>query len=115
MRASIVGGSGYAGGELARLLLSHSQVEIVQVTSESHVGQYLYNVHPNLRGRTTLQFISLDQLHPCDLLFLALPHGEAQKQIEKFSALAPKLIDLSADFRLRDAAAYARWYGEEHR
>lgn len=115
MKVSIVGGSGYAGGELARILLSHPQVEIAQVTSESHAGQYLYNVHPNLRARTTLQFTPLEQLAACDVLFLALPHGEAQKQIEKFAALAPRLIDLSADFRLHDASAYARWYGETHR
>ncbi len=115
MKASIIGGSGYAGGEVARLLLSHPHVELAQVTSESHVGEYLYNVHPNLRGRTRLQFTTLDQIAPCDVLFLALPHGEAQKRIEQFAALAPRLVDLSADFRLRDAAMYKKWYGEEHR
>ncbi len=115
IRASIVGGSGYSGGELARILLSHPQVEIAQVTSESHVGQYLYNVHPNLRGRTGLQFTSIDQLTSCDVLFLALPHGEAQKQIEPFSRLAPHIVDLSADFRLHDSSLYDRWYGEPHR
>jgi N-acetyl-gamma-glutamyl-phosphate/LysW-gamma-L-alpha-aminoadipyl-6-phosphate reductase len=115
MKASIIGGSGYAGGEVARLLLSHPQVELAQVTSESHVGEYLYNVHPNLRGRTKIQFTTPDQLAPCDVLFLALPHGEAQKRIEQFAALAPRLVDLSADFRLRDAAMYKKWYGEDHR
>jgi N-acetyl-gamma-glutamyl-phosphate/LysW-gamma-L-alpha-aminoadipyl-6-phosphate reductase len=115
MRVSIVGGSGYAGGELTRILLAHPQVELAQVTSESHVGEYLYNVHPNLRARTKLQFTTVDQLARCDLLFLALPHGEAQKKIDAFAALAPRLVDLSADFRLRDPSTYARWYGEEHR
>jgi N-acetyl-gamma-glutamyl-phosphate/LysW-gamma-L-alpha-aminoadipyl-6-phosphate reductase len=115
IKASIIGGSGYAGGEVARLLLSHPHIELAQVTSESHVGEYLYNVHPNLRGRTKLQFTTLDQIQPCDVLFLALPHGEAQKRIEQFAALAPRIVDLSADFRLRDSAVYARWYGEEHR
>lgn len=115
IRASIVGGSGYGGGEVVRLLLSHPQIEIGQVTSESHVGQYLYNVHPNLRGRTAVQFTSLDQLGSCDVLFLALPHGETQKQIAKFAALAPRIVDLSADFRLHDPAFYTRWYGEAHR
>jgi len=115
MKASIIGGSGYAGGEVARLLLSHPQVELAQVTSESHVGEYLYNVHPNLRGRTKIQFTTPDQLAPCDVLFLALPHGEAQKRIEHLAALAPRLVDLSADFRLRDAAMYKKWYGEDHR
>lgn len=115
MKASIIGGSGYAGGEVARLLLSHPHIELAQVTSESHVGEYLYNVHPNLRGRTKLQFTTLDQIQPCDVLCLALPHGEAQKRIEQFAALASRIVDLSADFRLRDPAAYKKWYGEEHR
>ncbi len=115
IKVSIIGGSGYAGGELVRILLSHPQVELAQVTSESHVGEYLYNVHPNLRGRTKLQFTTPDQVAPCDVLFVALPHGEAQKKIDAFVALAPRVVDLSADFRLHDLAAYARWYGEEHR
>lgn len=115
IRASIVGGSGYGGGEVVRLLLSHPQVQVTQVTSESHVGQYLYNVHPNLRGRSSIQFTSLDQLVPCDVLFLALPHGETQKQIDRFAELAPRIVDLSADFRLHDPALYTRWYGEPHR
>jgi len=114
IKISIVGASGYAGGELLRLLLFHPQVEIAQVTSESHAGEYVYQQHPQLRKRTQLQFISREALQPCDLLFLALPHGEAQKQIESYLSLAPKLIDLSADFRLKDQALYKQWYGEEH-
>jgi N-acetyl-gamma-glutamyl-phosphate/LysW-gamma-L-alpha-aminoadipyl-6-phosphate reductase len=114
IRVSIIGGSGYGGGELARLLLSHPEAEIAQVTSESHVGQYLYNVHPNLRGRTALQFTAIDQVTACDVLFLALPHGQAQKRIEAFAALAPRIVDLSADFRLHDLAVYERWYGQAH-
>lgn len=115
IKVSIIGGSGYAGGELARILLLHPQVELAQVTSESHVGEYLYNVHPNLRGRTKLQFTTPDQIASCDVLFVALPHGEAQKKIDPFATLAPRIVDLSADFRLHDLAAYSRWYGEEHR
>lgn len=114
MRASIVGASGYTGGELLRLLLFHPHVEIGQVTSESHVGEYVYQQHPNLRKRTQLQFTARDQLQPCDVLFLALPHGEAQKNIDKYLALAPKIVDLSADFRLKDAALYKQWYGHDH-
>jgi len=114
MKVSIVGASGYTGGELLRLLLFHPQVEIGQVTSESHVGEYVYQQHPNLRKRTQLQFTARDQLQPCDVLFLALPHGEAQKNIDKYLALAPKIVDLSADFRLKDAALYKQWYGHDH-
>jgi N-acetyl-gamma-glutamyl-phosphate/LysW-gamma-L-alpha-aminoadipyl-6-phosphate reductase len=113
-RVAIVGASGYAGGELVRLLLSHPHVEVTQATSESHVGEYVYQVHPNLRKQTTLQFTSASALAPCDLLFLALPHGETQRQIDRFADLAERLIDLSADFRLRAPSAYARWYGKSH-
>jgi N-acetyl-gamma-glutamyl-phosphate/LysW-gamma-L-alpha-aminoadipyl-6-phosphate reductase len=114
IKASIIGGSGYAGGELARILLSHNQVELAQVTSESHVGEYLYNVHPNLRGRTKLQFTTPDQIAPCDVLFIGLPHGEAQKRIESLAKLSPRIVDLSADFRLRDLDVYKEWYEEDH-
>ncbi len=111
---SIVGGSGYGGGELLRLLLGHSQVEVKQVTSRSHLGEYVYQVHPNLRKRTQLKFTDPAQLEPVDVLFLALPHGQAQKKIDEYAALAPQIIDLSADFRLRDAALYEKWYGISH-
>jgi len=111
---SIVGGSGYGGGELLRLLLGHPQVNMKQVTSRSHVGEYVYQVHPNLRKRSQLKFSDPSQLEPVDVLFLAQPHGQAQQHIEHYSSLAPRIIDLSADFRLRDAADYEKWYGEKH-
>jgi N-acetyl-gamma-glutamyl-phosphate/LysW-gamma-L-alpha-aminoadipyl-6-phosphate reductase len=111
---SIVGGSGYGGGELLRLLLGHPNVEVKQVTSRSHLGEYVYQVHPNLRKQTKLQFCDPAQLEPVDVLFLALPHGEAQKQIDLYAELAPKIVDLSADFRLKDAAFYQQWYGKAH-
>lgn len=114
MKVSIVGASGYTGGELLRLLLFHPHVEVAQVTSESHAGEYVYQQHPNLRKRTQLQFTARDQVQPCDVLFLALPHGEAQKHIEQYLSLAPKIVDLSADFRLKDAALYKHWYGHDH-
>jgi LysW-gamma-L-alpha-aminoadipyl-6-phosphate/LysW-L-glutamyl-5-phosphate reductase len=114
LRVSIVGASGYTGGELLRLLLFHPGVEIGQVTSESHAGEFIHQQHPNLRKRTQLQFVSRAALQPCDLLFLALPHGEAQKQIDHYLSLAPRVVDLSADFRLRDPALYRRWYGDDH-
>jgi N-acetyl-gamma-glutamyl-phosphate/LysW-gamma-L-alpha-aminoadipyl-6-phosphate reductase len=114
IRASIIGGSGYAGGELLRLLLFHPQVEIAQVTSERLAGKPVTGPHPNLRGRTSLQFTSAVKVEPCDVLFLALPHGEAARKIDALAALAPRIIDCSADFRLRDADTYARWYGEAH-
>jgi N-acetyl-gamma-glutamyl-phosphate/LysW-gamma-L-alpha-aminoadipyl-6-phosphate reductase len=112
--AGIVGASGYAGGELLRLLLTHPHVNVTQITSERYVGKFAYTVHPQVRGRTSLRFTSRDALQPCDLLFLALPHGEAQTHINDYAALAPRLIDLSADFRLRDPDQYAAVYGHLH-
>jgi N-acetyl-gamma-glutamyl-phosphate/LysW-gamma-L-alpha-aminoadipyl-6-phosphate reductase len=114
MRVSIIGGSGYAGGELVRLLLDHPDVQIGQVTSESSVGKYVYAIHPNLRGRTRLKFCQAKHIEPCDVLFVALHHGETQNRIAELAELAPHLIDLSADFRLRGATRYAHWYGHEH-
>jgi N-acetyl-gamma-glutamyl-phosphate/LysW-gamma-L-alpha-aminoadipyl-6-phosphate reductase len=114
LRVSILGASGYVGGELLRLLLFHPAVTVQQATSARNAGKYLYQVHPNLRGRSMLQFIHPDKLEPCDVLFLALPHGEAAQAIERYAGIAERLIDCSADFRLRDGAAYQRWYGEAH-
>ena len=112
--ASIVGGSGYGGGELLRLLLAHPCMEVKHVTSRSHLGEYVYQVHPNLRKHTQLKFSDPAVLGPVDVIFLAQPHGQAQHHIEKYARLAPKIIDLSADFRLRDPALYEQWYGEKH-
>ncbi|MEW6287576.1 MAG: N-acetyl-gamma-glutamyl-phosphate reductase [Chloroflexota bacterium] len=111
---SIIGGSGYGGGEALRLLLGHPQVEVRQVTSRSHAGEYVYQVHPNLRKRTHLRFSDPSLLEPVDVLFLAQPHGQSQRSIEQYARLAPKIVDLAADFRLRDAALYETWYGEKH-
>jgi N-acetyl-gamma-glutamyl-phosphate/LysW-gamma-L-alpha-aminoadipyl-6-phosphate reductase len=110
----IVGGSGYTGGELLRLLHFHPNVTVSQITSREYTGHYVHAVHPNMRGVSDLQFIHPDALQPCDVLFLALPHGTVAANIERYAALAPVIIDLSADFRLSDPASYARWYGEPH-
>jgi N-acetyl-gamma-glutamyl-phosphate/LysW-gamma-L-alpha-aminoadipyl-6-phosphate reductase len=112
--AAIVGASGYAGGELLRLLLAHLQVKVTQITSETYARQYAYFVHPNLRGHTDLRFKKLDDLEDCDLLFLALPHTQAMNRIETLAAKAERIVDLSADFRLRTSAGYVTWYGAPH-
>jgi N-acetyl-gamma-glutamyl-phosphate/LysW-gamma-L-alpha-aminoadipyl-6-phosphate reductase len=112
--ASIVGGSGYAGGETLRLLLAHPQVTVKQVTSESNNGKFVHTVHPNLRKRTDLKFNSKTQLDRCDVLFVALPHGVAMNEIEPMLEKAEIVIDLSADFRLNEAGAYPIWYDHEH-
>ncbi|MEZ6184832.1 MAG: N-acetyl-gamma-glutamyl-phosphate reductase [Planctomycetota bacterium] len=114
LRVGIVGGSGYVGGEALRLLLDHPHVEVTQVTSERESGKFVYFAHPNLRGRTTLKFRSARQVEAADVLLLCLPHGMAQEQVARYAELAPKLVDLSADFRLRSPERYARWYGKPH-
>jgi N-acetyl-gamma-glutamyl-phosphate/LysW-gamma-L-alpha-aminoadipyl-6-phosphate reductase len=114
IRAAIVGASGYAGGELLRLLLAHPQVKVTQITSETYARQYAYFVHPNLRGHTDLRFKKLDDLEAVDLLFLALPHTQAMKRIEALATKADRIVDLSADFRLRTSADYEKWYGAPH-
>lgn len=120
MKVSIVGASGYVGGELLRLLLEHPHVSVAQVTSARNAGRYIHQVHPNLRrskasgGQAPLQFVHPDTLTACDVLFLALPHGEAAQSIARYTQLAPRMIDCSADFRLHDAAAYRQWYGHDH-
>ncbi len=111
---SIVGASGYTGGELIRLLLRHEGVEIRQVTSRIHDGKFVHSVHPNLRGETRLRFSQVENLESCDLLFLALPHGHSSREIDWFAGVATRLVDLAADFRLNDPAEYAKWYGEPH-
>ena len=114
IRAGIVGGSGYTGGELLRLLHFHPHVEVSQITSREHAGRYVHTVHPNMRGVSALKFVHPEALHDCDLLILALPHGAAARSIERYAALADKIIDLSADFRLDSADEHERWYGEAH-
>ncbi len=114
LRCAIIGGTGYTGGELLRLLSFHPHAEVTQITSRSRMGEYAHVVHPNLRGVTDLQFIRPDDVQKADVIFLCLPHGEATAQIERWAGLAERVIDLSADFRLRDLAAYKRWYGHDH-
>ena len=111
---SIAGASGYAGGELLRLLLGHADAEVRQITSERFAGKFAQRVHPNLRGLTRLRFSTLAELTECDVLFLCLPHGESSRRIDDFRRVARRVIDLGADFRLRDPAEYERFYGGPH-
>lgn len=114
MRVNIVGASGYTGGELLRLLLSHPNVAIQGASSESLAGKPVGRAHPNLRGVTDLKFCSFAELEPADTAFLCLPHGAASEKWDDLLSLAPQLIDLSADFRLRDSTVYAKYYHREH-
>jgi len=94
--------------------LAHPKTEVMQVTSRSHLGEFVYQVHPNLRKQTTLKFSDPGEIEPVDVLFLALPHGQAQHSIDEWADVAKYIIDLSADFRLRDSTVYQKWYGEPH-
>ncbi len=113
-RASIVGGSGYTGGELLRLLVGHPGAEVGQVSSRRLCGEPLHRVHPNLRGHVDRLFCAPEEVEACDVLFLCMPHGKAAGEIDRWRALAPLVVDLSADFRLRSAQDYQAWYGEAH-
>jgi LysW-gamma-L-alpha-aminoadipyl-6-phosphate/LysW-L-glutamyl-5-phosphate reductase len=114
LKVAIVGGSGYAGGEFLRLALGHPMLEVTQVTSERNSGDPITFIHANLRGRTNLKFKKMADLEPCDVLILALPHGNAAKNFAKLEGLAQTIIDLSADFRIKDLELYKKYYGEDH-
>jgi N-acetyl-gamma-glutamyl-phosphate/LysW-gamma-L-alpha-aminoadipyl-6-phosphate reductase len=114
VRAVIQGASGYAGGELLRLLSGHPDIEVTQVSSERLRGKPVATVHPQLRDRSDLRFCGQDDLEPADIVFSALRHGESAPRIDATLALAPVVVDLSADFRLHDPGDYPRWYGWEH-
>ncbi|MCC6315186.1 MAG: N-acetyl-gamma-glutamyl-phosphate reductase [Thermomicrobiales bacterium] len=111
---SIVGGSGYAGGELIRLLLDHPGVTIQQITSERNAGKFVRALHPNLRKVSTHKFTRAATLEPVDVLFLAMPHGAGMDKMADYRRLAPTVIDLSSDFRLRNPDDYPKWYAHGH-
>lgn len=114
MKAAVIGASGYIGGELLRLLLGHPRVELVQATSDRLAGQPLHVANPNLRGATTMNFTRHEEIAPCDALFISVPHGVTKHRLREWKALAPRVIDLTADFRLGDPAVYEAYYGEPH-
>ncbi|PIU36713.1 N-acetyl-gamma-glutamyl-phosphate reductase [Candidatus Roizmanbacteria bacterium CG06_land_8_20_14_3_00_34_14] len=114
INTSIFGASGYAGGELLRILTGHPKVKIQQVTSRQFAGLPVSLVNPNLRKKTDLVFSHPDQLKKCDLLFIALPNGESMKYMNKLKTLAKKVIDLGADYRLREQVTFENWYKQKH-
>lgn len=117
LRVAIFGGSGYGGSELLRILLFHPHVEIVLVTANEHAGKSVGEVHKNLYGLTDLMFETapedLSTLESFDCVFFALPHGQAMSLASQLPANV-KAIDLSGDFRLRDAASFQKHYKQEH-
>src|SRR6478609_8867256 len=111
---AVIGGSGYAGGELVRLLLDHPGANLTQVTSERNAGKFVRTVHPNLRKRTDMKFTSIEAVKEADVIFIALPHGVSMGKMVELRRKARIIIDLSSDFRLRDKADYPTWYGHPH-
>ena len=116
LKAGIVGATGYTGVELIRLLLAHPQVEIDQVTSRAEAGRALEEIFPNLRGCGGLRFEapSDERLAQCDVVFFATPNGTAMQWAPRLLEAGVRVIDLAADFRLRDPALWAQWYGMDH-
>ena len=117
IKIGIIGGSGYAGGEIIRILSRHENVEIKSVTSRKYADEYLYRAHPNLRGVTDLKFeeLEVDKItKKCDLVFTSLPHGVIAKEMRTFYETGIRIIDLSADYRLNNPQDYDKWYGYEH-
>ncbi len=114
MNVAVVGGSGYVGGELLRLLLGHPEVEVGQVTSDGMVGKAVARAHPNLRKATQLTFSAREALRPTEVTFVCTPHTQAMELVPELLASGGRVFDLSADFRLKDAPLYPLYYGREH-
>ena len=114
---AVVGASGYTGAELLRLCAGHPSFDVVYATAESYAGTSVADLYPSLAGAypvTQFEPYSVDRLDGVDLVFLALPHGESQRTMEDVRKRAGAVVDLGADFRLKDASLYPVWYGEEH-
>lgn len=112
----IVGGTGYTGVELLRLLLRHPQARVDVLTSRTEAGKRVADMFPSLRGHTELEFsdLDLDRLKQCDVVFFATPHGVAMQHAQELIDADTKVIDLAADFRLQNLAEFEKWYGMQH-
>lgn len=116
VKVAIVGGTGYTGVELLRLLLQHPQAELTVITSRGEAGRPVSDLFPSLAGRLDLAFSDVDvrTLATCDVVFFATPNGVAMQQVPTLLDAGARVIDLAADFRLRDPATWERWYGMPH-
>ena len=116
IKAGIVGGTGYTGVELLRLLSQHPHVELVAITSRKEAGLPVADLFPSLRGRINLAFSDPSQapLDQCDVVFFATPHGVAMERARSLLAKGVRVIDLAADFRLKDPLEFERWYKMSH-
>ena len=112
----IVGGTGYTGVELLRILSQHPEVEIQAITSRKEAGVAVHELFPGLRGKVKLNFSDPDEtnLGKCDVVFFATPNGVAMKQTADLLNAGVRVIDLAADFRIRDVLVWEKWYGMTH-
>ncbi|CAB4816286.1 unannotated protein [freshwater metagenome] len=115
MKTAVIGASGYAGGELLRLLSTHPHLQVTQVTAHSNAGELITSIHPHLTTHNGERFLSIDSLkfEDIEVAFMALPHGQSAGIVEKFSKNT-KIVDLGADFRLTDAAQWSKYYDGIH-
>lgn len=116
IKVGIVGGTGYTGVELIRLLVAHPDVELSVITSRAEAGNLVADMFPNLRGHVDLNFQipALEVLRECDVVFFATPNGTAMGMVTELLEAGVKVIDLAADFRLKDPEEWKQWYGIEH-
>lgn len=116
VKVGIVGGTGYTGVELLRLLATHPQAQVVAITSRAESGRRVDDLYPNLRGHYDLAFSEPDvaTLAACDVVFFATPHNVAMNMVPELLAAGARIVDLSADYRIRDAELWSLWYGEPH-
>ncbi|MCL6270499.1 N-acetyl-gamma-glutamyl-phosphate reductase [Sansalvadorimonas sp. 2012CJ34-2] len=116
IKAGVVGGTGYTGVELLRLLIRHPQVELKAVTSRAESGRRVEELYSNLRGYLDLAFSEpdIETLAECDIVFFATPNGVAMKQVPELLKRGVRVIDLAADFRIRDIPTWEKWYGLTH-
>jgi len=116
VNVGIVGGTGYTGVELLRLLANHAQVNLKVITSRSNAGIAVSELFPNLRGKVDLKFSepSIQNYKQCDLVFFATPNAIAMHQVEELLEAGIRVIDLAADFRIKDLSVWEKWYGTSH-
>ena len=116
VKVGIVGGTGYTGVELLRILVNHPKAEVVAITSRAEDGVRVDSLYPNLRGFTDICFSlpDIDVLAACDVVFFATPHNVAMNMMPQLLDKGIRVVDLSADFRIRDAELWSQWYGEPH-
>ena len=116
IKVGIVGGTGYTGVELLRLLAQHPEADVRAITSRKDDGTKVADMFPSLRGKYALAFVepAAAQLDKCDVVFFATPHGVAMAQARELVGAGVRIIDLAADFRIKDPAVFTKWYGMPH-